>query len=209
MVPCRDREKRHDGAFVGRHPDSHVLFIAEEFVTSHGSRALLFAKFVLGLSLTAPPLSGTWGIGTAEFLLFDAIGALIWVSGFAGIGFFFGSTVGNFSTPISPMFCLWISAALAIGVIGVGSVRSLRRKPQTQFPLSPVIDQCIRTYKSNPAKLTWLHHFITRDAVQYLDGISEAPAGDHYGNLFFSQCVGAQPTPASFPSSTARTLGTA
>jgi membrane protein DedA with SNARE-associated domain len=42
------------GRLLGRHPDSRVLRIAEEFVTLHGSRALLLAKFVPGLSLAAP-----------------------------------------------------------------------------------------------------------------------------------------------------------
>src|SRR5215472_692709 len=47
--------------FLRRHPGSRVLRRAESLFTRYGNRSLLFAKFVPGLSLAAPPLSGLCG----------------------------------------------------------------------------------------------------------------------------------------------------
>jgi membrane protein DedA with SNARE-associated domain/rhodanese-related sulfurtransferase len=44
-----------------------------------GARALIFAKFVPGLSMIAPPLAGATRMGFARFALFSAAGALLWV----------------------------------------------------------------------------------------------------------------------------------
>uniref|UniRef100_E6QM38 Rhodanese domain-containing protein n=1 Tax=mine drainage metagenome TaxID=410659 RepID=E6QM38_9ZZZZ len=44
-----------------------------------GAYTLLFAKFVPGLSIVAPPVAGQTGMRFRRFLVFDAIGATIWV----------------------------------------------------------------------------------------------------------------------------------
>src|SRR5262245_15860335 len=50
----------------------------ESIYTRFGARALLFAKFVPGLSAVSTPLAGASGMRLRTFLLFDATGALIW-----------------------------------------------------------------------------------------------------------------------------------
>jgi membrane protein DedA with SNARE-associated domain len=87
------------GQFLRRHPDSRILRTAEGLVRRYGARSLVFAKFVPGLSLAAPPLTGISGLGEAEFLLFDAVGALIWTAGFIGIGYLCNSGVLLTSVP--------------------------------------------------------------------------------------------------------------
>ena len=58
-----------------------------------GVNALVVAKFVPGLSLIAPPLAGATRIGVPTFLLFNGIGAALWVTaGIAG-GALFGKQV--------------------------------------------------------------------------------------------------------------------
>jgi membrane protein DedA with SNARE-associated domain/rhodanese-related sulfurtransferase len=44
-----------------------------------GAWTLLFAKFVPGLSIVAPPVAGQTGMRFRRFLLFDALGAAVWV----------------------------------------------------------------------------------------------------------------------------------
>lgn len=58
-------------------PDSCVRR-TENFFEQWGSRSLLFAKFVPGLSTVAPPLAGATGVSSLEFLLFDGVGSLVW-----------------------------------------------------------------------------------------------------------------------------------
>jgi membrane protein DedA with SNARE-associated domain len=49
------------------------------------SGTLVTAKFIPGLSLIAPPLSGASGMSWSPFVLFSSIGSVLWVVG--GIGF--------------------------------------------------------------------------------------------------------------------------
>jgi len=45
-----------------------------------GALTLVVANFVPGLSILAPPLAGALGMPVAQFLLFSAVGALLWVA---------------------------------------------------------------------------------------------------------------------------------
>ncbi len=67
-------------------PDTCVR-LSERMIHRHGLRALLIAKFIPGLSTIAPPLAGVFRLGLYRFLLFDGIGALIWVAAGVGVGY--------------------------------------------------------------------------------------------------------------------------
>jgi membrane protein DedA with SNARE-associated domain/rhodanese-related sulfurtransferase len=59
-------------------PDSCVSQTQNAF-ERWGARALLFAKFVPGLALIAPPLAGATRMSFARFIVFTALGAGLWV----------------------------------------------------------------------------------------------------------------------------------
>jgi len=73
-------------------PDSCVSETQSRF-ERWGVNALLVAKFVPGLSLIAPPLAGATRIGVPTFLLFNGIGAALWVVAGIGGGALFGRQV--------------------------------------------------------------------------------------------------------------------
>ncbi|SAK92229.1 VTT domain-containing protein [Caballeronia ptereochthonis] len=83
------------------------------FFGRFGVRILAVSKFIPGLSTLAIPVAGATGIGFGSFLLYDALGALLW----SGIGVAFGA-----------MFADLVDTALAWldwlghGVIAVGAV---------------------------------------------------------------------------------------
>ena len=54
---------------------------------------LLVAKFVPGLSTVAPPLVGAIGLPPRVFLLFDALGSLLWAGAAVALGFVFADGV--------------------------------------------------------------------------------------------------------------------
>jgi membrane protein DedA with SNARE-associated domain/rhodanese-related sulfurtransferase len=56
-----------------------------------GAFVLVIAKFVPGLNFVAPPLSGVFQMKRWRFVLFDATGALAWVTVYTSLGFFFGT----------------------------------------------------------------------------------------------------------------------
>lgn len=62
---------------------------AENTFLRHGSVALVFAKFVPGLSTAAPPLVAVIGMRRAVFLLWDGLGALAWSALYVTLGYIF------------------------------------------------------------------------------------------------------------------------
>ena len=68
-------------------PDSCVRR-TENFFGRYGARALLVAKFVPGLSTVALPLAGVFGMRMRRFVLYDALGVLMWSSVYLAVGYF-------------------------------------------------------------------------------------------------------------------------
>jgi membrane protein DedA with SNARE-associated domain/rhodanese-related sulfurtransferase len=75
---------------ISLEPDSCVRRSQVSF-TRNGPRVLLVAKFIPGLNAMAAPLSGIIRRGWRRFLLFDTLGALLWVSAFTITGYTFSS----------------------------------------------------------------------------------------------------------------------
>ncbi|MEJ2008526.1 MAG: VTT domain-containing protein [Acidobacteriota bacterium] len=73
---------------ISLEPDSCVRN-TENLFARQGANALVVAKFVPGLSMAAPPLSGMLGMRLTRFLLYDGVGALAYVGAFVGLGFVF------------------------------------------------------------------------------------------------------------------------
>jgi membrane protein DedA with SNARE-associated domain len=77
---------------ISLEPDSCVRR-TEEIYAQHGVRALVVAKFIPGFSTAAPPLAGAFRMKLWRFLLFDALGSVIWAGLFAGLGYVFSSQI--------------------------------------------------------------------------------------------------------------------
>jgi membrane protein DedA with SNARE-associated domain len=73
---------------VSLEPDSCVRRTENSFA-GYGLRVLLFSKFIPGLNVIAPPLAGGSGVHLRRFLLFESVGALIWVTTYIAIGYLF------------------------------------------------------------------------------------------------------------------------
>jgi len=69
-------------------PDSCVRRTENLFV-KYGLRSLLVSKFVPGLNVVAAPLAGGSGANFARFLLFDSLGALLWIASYVLVGYVF------------------------------------------------------------------------------------------------------------------------
>jgi membrane protein DedA with SNARE-associated domain/rhodanese-related sulfurtransferase len=92
-----------------------------------GAYTLLFAKFVPGLSVVAPPVAGQTGMSLGRFLAFDSAGSVIWVGSLLLGGRLFGdlldkdpsllNTVGHFG-----------GALLLLGILGFIASRIYRRQ---------------------------------------------------------------------------------
>lgn len=52
-----------------------------------GARALLIAKFLPGLNSIGQPLAGALGMSRRRFVVFDVLGAVLWVGLYVGLGY--------------------------------------------------------------------------------------------------------------------------
>jgi len=77
---------------ISLEPDSCVRR-TEGLFEKQGARSLLFAKFLPGLNTVATPLAGIFQMRFRKFLLFDAMGSLLWAGTFLGVGYIFSGQI--------------------------------------------------------------------------------------------------------------------
>lgn len=77
---------------ISLEPDSCVRN-TQGVLTARGAPALLYAKFVPGLSTVAPPVAGMIGMRPWRFLLWDGAGALLWAGAYLALGWAFGRQI--------------------------------------------------------------------------------------------------------------------
>jgi len=126
---------------VGRRYGHHVLRIlcklsmepticVRKTQDSFGRRrevTLMIAKFVPGLATLAPPVAGENGMGLGRFLLYDGIGASLWVGALLCLGRLFGDALKR-----DPSLLNWVGrfsgALFLLGVLAFFISRLLRRR---------------------------------------------------------------------------------
>jgi membrane protein DedA with SNARE-associated domain len=97
---------------ISLEPDTCVRR-SSDFISRYGSRSLLFAKFIPGVSAVAVPLAATSGISLLSFVAYDLIGNLLYVAGYLAVGRLLGDRVDKLSGFIGPVR----SASLALAIL--------------------------------------------------------------------------------------------
>lgn len=62
----------------------------DRLFAQYGTVAVFFARFIFGLRILAGPLAGVLRMPWKKFLLFNFLGALLWVAVIASVGYLFG-----------------------------------------------------------------------------------------------------------------------
>jgi membrane protein DedA with SNARE-associated domain len=62
----------------------------EELFDRYGAATIFFARFVAGMRVIAGPLAGVLRMNWRKFLLFNFLGAVVWVTVISCVGYFFG-----------------------------------------------------------------------------------------------------------------------
>ena len=83
--PLLERQRR-----VFRISKQH-LERGERFFAKYGTFTIFFARFIFGMRIIAGPLAGVLKMPWRKFLIFNFLGATLWVSVIASLGYFFGS----------------------------------------------------------------------------------------------------------------------
>jgi membrane-associated protein len=74
---------------VFRIPDT-TLARGEELFARYGSVTIFFARFVFGMRIVAGPLAGVLRMPWRKFMVFNFLGAAVWVTVISGAGYLFG-----------------------------------------------------------------------------------------------------------------------
>jgi membrane protein DedA with SNARE-associated domain len=96
---------------ISLEPDSCVRRTENLFVRQ-GVRSLLVAKFIPGLNTAAPSLAGVFRMPLRRFMIFDALGALLWVVTLTSVGLILSDELER----IALRWGGWLVAVLAVAL---------------------------------------------------------------------------------------------
>jgi membrane-associated protein len=112
-----------------------VLATGQPFFERHGPKAVFFGRFVLGLRVWASWLAGATHMHWRSFVVWNALGGIVWATGIGLSAYFLGHSAGN----LVQAFGLYGLAALAIAVASglIARRRHQRRRPHTREEPEP------------------------------------------------------------------------
>jgi membrane protein DedA with SNARE-associated domain len=70
---------------------NRTIHRGERLFARHGSVTIFFARFIFGMRIIAGPLAGVLRMPWKQFVVFNFLGAAVWVTAISLIGYFFGS----------------------------------------------------------------------------------------------------------------------
>jgi membrane protein DedA with SNARE-associated domain len=98
---------------------------AEHYFDRHGGKIVAIARFIEGLRQLNGLLAGIVGMHWAKFLAFNALGAVLWVCTWAGLGYYAGENIVEIYAGFE-RYKWYVIAALAV-VVAVLITRRVRR----------------------------------------------------------------------------------
>lgn len=90
-------------SFLGKVINQDKMKVAEDFFNKHGGKTIVIARFMPFIRTFAPFVAGASRMNYRYFLMYNIVGAVLWVGICTMIGFFFGNMPiikNNFSTVI-------------------------------------------------------------------------------------------------------------
>lgn len=83
------RDKRNTSSFLKKIPEKYIIK-TELFYKKYGSWTVVLSRFVPVVRTIAPFLAGVSQMNYWAYILFSALGAVLWTSGITLLGFLFG-----------------------------------------------------------------------------------------------------------------------
>jgi membrane protein DedA with SNARE-associated domain len=105
-----------------------ALETGESFFDRHGPKAVFFGRFVLGLRVWASWLAGATHMPWRSFVLWNALGGIIWATGVGLIAYFIGHSAGN----AIQAFGYYGLAAVLIALVSAFLMHRRHRREQQQ-----------------------------------------------------------------------------
>ena len=109
---------------------------AEETFNNWGGMAVVWTRFLLtGIAVPVNLIAGTSGFGIRRFFIYDLIGEFVWIFGYGGLGYLFGSQWELISDILSNISGL----SLGLVILGIGIWLGVRqyKKIETRKASAP------------------------------------------------------------------------
>jgi membrane protein DedA with SNARE-associated domain len=100
---------------------------ATDFFQRRGAVIIIVARFVEGLRQANGIVAGTTGMHWARFLLFNAIGAALWVGVWCSVGYFSGSHIDSIYATAT-RYSVYFGIAIGLALIAYITMRVLRAR---------------------------------------------------------------------------------
>ena len=100
---------------------------AEQFFDRRGAIVITFARFVEGLRQANGIIAGITGMHWLRFLVFNAIGAALWVGTWVSLGYVAGDHITTIYHSIN-LYSYYVLIALAVLIVGYVAWRRRRRR---------------------------------------------------------------------------------
>ncbi len=105
-----------------------ALVTGESFFDRHGPKAVFFGRFVLGLRVWASWLAGATHMPWRSFVLWNALGGIVWATAVGLIAYFIGHSAGN----AIQAFGYYGLAAVVIALVSAFFMHRRHRREQQQ-----------------------------------------------------------------------------
>ena len=118
---------------LGRFVPARHLARTEEFYRRHGGKTIILARFIPFVRTFAPFVAGLSRMDPRRFVLFNAVGAAVWVGAFVAAGYFF-SSVPWVRDHLSIVVLATVALSLAPALVGAAVARVRRAKDPVRVP---------------------------------------------------------------------------
>lgn len=100
---------------------------ATEFFSRHGPKIIVIARFIEGLRQANGIIAGISGMRWVRFLLFNAVGAALWVAVWTTVGYAAGSHINAIYNDAT-RYSAYVAIALGVGLIAYVARRTARSR---------------------------------------------------------------------------------
>jgi membrane protein DedA with SNARE-associated domain/membrane-associated phospholipid phosphatase len=139
---------------IRRELDKH-LDQAQEYVRRRGPHAVFVGRFTAALRVLVPGLAGMAGVPYGSFVTFNVLGAIIWGTGFALLGFFAGAAWQRVAG-IAGWVGLGLLLLILLGLLGARFARAARERGETVADRLAALPPARWVRLRFPAQADWL-----------------------------------------------------